>query len=44
MAWRVRLISIITPIRVPFGAFIPLLIAYLLSPPTLQEGFRGLSV
>ena len=31
-----RLISLITPIRIPFRVLISLLIIYLLSPPTLQ--------
>ena len=31
-----RIISIISPIRVPFRVLISLLITYLLSPPTLQ--------
>ena len=35
-----RLMRIITPIRDPLRVLIRLLIPYLLSPPTLQVGFR----
>ena len=34
--------STIIPIRIPFRVLISLLITYLLSPSTLQVGFRGL--
>ena len=35
-----RVISTITPIRIPFRVPITLLTTYLVSPPTLQVGFR----
>ena len=35
-----RVLSTISPIRVPFRVLIGLLTTYLLSPPTLQVGFR----
>ena len=36
------LLSIITPIRIPFRVLVTLLITYLLSPPTLQVGINSL--